>query len=119
MDAPHWEYKVAYVDNWGRVSIEGQETRPEERERNSAFGRRFLNGMGADGWELVGIQHTRPGSAYYIFKRPLADGAEPDLSVVQHEPRAEGEQTRHGWRGHRGHRGPRGPQPPTDDVTSV
>ena len=43
----------------------------------------ILNLMGADGWELTGIQHTAPGQGYYIFKRPLADGAEPDLSVVR------------------------------------
>lgn len=85
MHASRWEYKVVYVDGWHRTSVEGQETYPAERERNSAFGRRFLNGLGIEGWELVGIQHTRPGQSYYIFKRPLADGAEPDLSVVQHE----------------------------------
>jgi hypothetical protein len=80
-----WEYKVMFVDRWRRTSIEGQETNPEEHERNSAYARRILNGMGADGWELVGIQHTMPGQAYYMFKRPLAEGAEPDLSVVRHE----------------------------------
>jgi hypothetical protein len=85
MSAGRWEYKVVYVEGWHRISVEGQETHTEERERNSAFGRRVLNGLGADGWDLVGIQHARPGSAYYIFKRPLADGAEPDLSVVRHE----------------------------------
>jgi hypothetical protein len=83
MSAGKWEYKVVYVDRWRRTSVEGQETHPEEHERTSGFGRRFLNGMGAEGWELVGIQHTMPGQAYYIFKRPLADGAEPDLSVTR------------------------------------
>lgn len=86
-----WEYKVVYVDRWRRTSVEGKETHPEENERTSAFGRRFLNGLGVDGWELVGIQHTVPGQSYMIFKRPLADGAEPDLSVVrsssQEEPK--------------------------------
>lgn len=85
MTSEKWEYRVAYVDGWERTSIEGEELRPEEGERNSAFGRRFLNGLGSDGWELVGIQHTRPESAYYIFKRPLAEGAEPDLSVKRRE----------------------------------
>jgi hypothetical protein len=83
MSAGRWEYKVVFVDGWHRTSIEGDETYPERGERTSGFGRRFLNGLGADGWELVGIQHTRPGQAYYIFKRPLAEGAEPDLSVVR------------------------------------
>jgi hypothetical protein len=80
-----WEYKVVFVEGWERVSMEGQETHPEEGERNSAFGRRMLNGLGADGWELAGIQHAMPGRSYLVFKRPLADGAEPDLSVVRHE----------------------------------
>jgi hypothetical protein len=81
-----WEYKVAFVDGWERTSTEGHESRPEERERNSGFARRFLNGMGADGWELVGIQHVGHERAYYVFKRPLADGAEPDMSVARREP---------------------------------
>jgi hypothetical protein len=85
MERQRWEYKVVYVAGWERTSIEGVETHPEEGERNSAFGRRVLNGLGADGWELVGIQHTMPGQSYYIFKRPLAAGEEPDLSVVRRE----------------------------------
>jgi hypothetical protein len=87
MSATKWEYKVAYVDRWQRTSVEGSEVHPEERERASAFGRRFLNGLGSEGWELVGIQHTMPGQSYLIFKRPLAEGAEPDVSVVQREAR--------------------------------
>src|ERR687884_1472711 len=92
-----WEYKVVYVAGWKRVSVEGEETYPEEGERTSGFARRFLNGLGADGWELVGIQHTAPGQAYYVFKRPLEEGAEPDLSVVRNgivreQPGAGGQQ---------------------------
>lgn len=83
-----WDYKVVFVEGWERVSIEGQETRPEEGERNSAFGRRILNQLGAEGWELSGIQHAMPGRSYFVFKRPLAEGAEPDLSVVKRERRA-------------------------------
>lgn len=80
-----WEYKVAFVDRWERTSVEGEEQRPEEGERNSGFGRRFLNSLGADGWNLTGIQQAQNGSAYYIFKRPVAEGAEPDLSVKRRE----------------------------------
>src|SRR5262245_52355797 len=78
-----WEYKTVFVDGWRRVSIEGEESYPEEGERTSGFARRFLNGLGVDGWELSGIQHTRPGQSYYIFKRAIADGDEPDLSIVR------------------------------------
>lgn len=81
--AARWEYKVVYVAAWKRISVEGEEGYPEEGERTSAFARRFLNGMGADGWELTGIQHTMPGQSYYVFKRELADGAEPDLTIVR------------------------------------
>src|SRR5688572_3236604 len=83
MSAGRWEYKVVYVAGWKRVSIEGEESYPEEGERTSGFARRFLNGLGADGWELTGIQHTAPNQSYYTLKRPVADGAEPDLSVVR------------------------------------
>lgn len=83
MSSERWEYKTVYVAGWQRVSVEGEESYPERGERTSGFARRFLNGLGADGWEFVGIQHSGPGQAYYIFKRPLADGSEPDLSVVR------------------------------------
>ena len=83
MSAGKWEYKTVYVGGWRRISIEGEEFYPEEGERTSGFARRFLNGLGADGWELAGIQHTAPNQGYYIFKRELADGAEPDVSVVR------------------------------------
>lgn len=86
-----WEYKVAFVENWERVSVEGEESRPEAGERNSGFGRRFLNQLGAEGWELSGVQHTMPGRSYFIFKRELAAGAEPDLSVARRERPAEPE----------------------------
>lgn len=96
MSAGHWEYKVVYVEGWHRVSIEGDESYPEEGERQSGFGRRFLNSLGADGWELTGIQHVMPGRSYLIFKRPLAEGSEPDLSVTRNaivrEPPRQGKQ---------------------------
>lgn len=93
MSSTKWEYKVVFVEGWERISVEGVETRPEEGERNSAFGRRFLNGLGADGWELAGIQHSEPNRSYLLLKRPLAEGAEPDMSVVRRErkPRQEGQ----------------------------
>jgi hypothetical protein len=87
MSGQKWEYKVVFVEGWERVSIEGQETRPEDGERNSAFGRRILNQLGSDGWELSAVQHMMPGRSYMVFKRPLADGAEPDLSVVKRAER--------------------------------
>ena len=65
-----WQYKVAYVDFRGRVSIEGDEVFIERDERRSSFTRRVMNVLGADGWELVGIQPLWPvETAYMIFKK--------------------------------------------------
>jgi hypothetical protein len=86
-----WEYRVVFAEGWERVSIEGHETRPEHGERRSGFGRRMLNSLGADGWELSGVQHVMPGRSYMIFKRPLAEGAEPDMSVARREHQPQGE----------------------------
>ncbi len=69
-----WEYKVAYIDYRGRISSEGQETLISSEERRSTFARRYLDALGRDGWELVGIQPLSPQSAYYIFKRPASEG---------------------------------------------
>lgn len=79
-----WAYKVVYIDYRGRISCEGVETLIGN-ERRSAFVRRYLNSLGQDGWEVVGIQPLSPNSAYYVFKRPgqesdYADGA-PAASV--------------------------------------
>ena len=66
-----WEYKVAFVDYRGRISVEGSEMAIGE-ERRTTFVRRFLDGMGQEGWELAGIQPLSPQSAYYVLKRPQA-----------------------------------------------
>jgi hypothetical protein len=69
-----WAYKVVYIDYRGRISVEGVETLRNPGERHSAFGRRYMNSLGKDGWELVGIQPLTANSAYYIFKRPAQEG---------------------------------------------
>jgi len=68
-----WAYKVVYIDYRGRISSEGQETLIGN-ERRSAFARRYLNILGRENWELVGIQPLTANSAYYIFKRPAQEG---------------------------------------------
>ena len=69
-----WEYRVAYVDFRGRVSIEGQEIMMERGERRSAFVRTVLDHIGKDGWELAGVHPLWPAeTSYMIFKR-LATG---------------------------------------------
>ena len=45
-----WEYKVAYVDFRGRVSIEGEELVLEKGNRRSAFVRGVLDRLGQQGW---------------------------------------------------------------------
>jgi hypothetical protein len=71
--AQQWAYKVVYIDYRGRISSEGVETLIGN-ERRSTFARRYLNGLGKDGWELVGIQPLTGNSAYYVFKRPAQEG---------------------------------------------
>jgi hypothetical protein len=68
-----WAYKVVYVDYRGRISCEGLETLIAN-ERRSTFARRYMNTLGREGWELVGIQPLTANSAYYIFKRPAQEG---------------------------------------------
>jgi len=88
MDVQRWEYKVVYYDPRGRVSVEGHETIIQEGERMTAFGRRYLNSLGDQGWELVGIHHQRFGAGFHIFKRPLAPDqqAEPPAPLEQAQP---------------------------------
>jgi len=80
-----WEYRVAYVDFRGRVSIEGQEIMMERGERRSAFVRTVLDHIGKDGWELAGVHPLWPAeTSYMIFKRP-ATGEKPDESPAESE----------------------------------
>ena len=89
-----WAYKVAYIDYRGRISVEGVETligvdEKGATERRSAFARRYMNSLGKDGWELVGIQPLTGNSAYYIFKRPAQEGdfaAEAPAAAEQENP---------------------------------
>ena len=72
-----WEYKVAFVDYRGRISVEGEEVLIGD-ERRTAFVRRFLDDGGKDGWELAGIQPLSPQSAYYVMKRAAAEQTASD-----------------------------------------
>ncbi len=86
-----WAYKVVYIDYRGRISSEGLETLIGN-ERRSTFARRYMNGLGREGWELVSIQPLTSNSAYYIFKRPAQenDYAEPaPATSTQQQPTPE------------------------------
>src|SRR5881398_2707102 len=67
-----WAYKVVYIDYRGRISCEGLETLIGN-ERRSAFARRYMNTLGREGWELVGIQPLTSNSAYYPCQRPAQE----------------------------------------------
>jgi hypothetical protein len=88
MSKQRFEYKVAFVDFRGRVSIEGEETLIKDGERMTAFGRRYLNALGEQGWELIGVQTQPMGNAFHIFRRPLAEGEQPEPAkpIEQAEP---------------------------------
>src|SRR5438876_11507895 len=73
MKMAQWAYKVVYIDYRGRISSEGLETLIAN-ERRSTFARRYLNSLGREGWELVGIQLLTSNSAYYVFKRAAQEG---------------------------------------------
>lgn len=85
-----WAYKVAYIDFHGRISCEGVETLRRDNERRSAFARRYMNTLGQEGWELVGIQPLTGNSAYYVFKRTAQEGdfveENPPASAPQGQP---------------------------------
>jgi hypothetical protein len=89
-----WAYKVVYIDYRGRISCEGLETLIGN-ERRSTFARRYMNTLGKDGWELVGIQSLTANSAYYIFKRPAQEGdfAEPAPAASSEATPASGSPT--------------------------
>ncbi len=71
-----WEYRVIYVDFRGRISAEGVEFIRQSGEHRTGFVRRYLETLGADGWEVSGILPlARPESSYFILKRPAQAGA--------------------------------------------
>ena len=66
-----WEYKVAYVDFRGRISSEGSEFIRQPGEHRTAFGRRYLDVLGQEQWEVATVQPlTRFGTSYFVLKRP-------------------------------------------------
>jgi hypothetical protein len=83
-----WAYKVVYIDSRGRISVEGVETLRDGNERRSTFVRRYMNSLGKDGWELVGVQPLTGTSAYYTFKRPAQEG-----DFADEAPAAAGQET--------------------------
>jgi len=95
-----WEYRVAYVDFRGRVSIEGQEIMMEGGERRSAFVRTVLDHIGKDGWELAGVHPLWPAeTSYMIFKRPATSSPTEQVPAAeegsdQSEKKGTGEPTR-------------------------
>jgi hypothetical protein len=77
-----FQHRVAYIDYHGRISEEGQET-AIANERRTTFVRKYLDGLGHDGWELVGIQPVNQHAAYYVFKRQ-ADPTAPYVPLERH-----------------------------------
>ena len=69
--ANKWQYRVVYVDPRGRISSEGVEFVRQSGENRTAFMSRYLDTLGDDSWELVGIHPLiRTESSYAILKRP-------------------------------------------------
>jgi hypothetical protein len=69
--AQKWEYRVVYVDPRGRISSEGVEFVRQSGENRTAFMGRYLDTLGNDGWEVVGVHPLiRSESSYTILQRP-------------------------------------------------
>jgi hypothetical protein len=76
-----WDYRGAYVDFRGRVSVEGQEMLIEKGERRSAFVRTVLDHLGKDGWELAGVHPLWPAeTSYMVFKRQAEGGSTGEVA---------------------------------------
>ncbi|MBI2888135.1 MAG: hypothetical protein HYY02_13155 [Chloroflexi bacterium] len=65
-----WEYKVSYVDFRGRISTEGAEFIRQGGEHRTGFVRKYLDVLGNEGWELVGIHPLVGSTSYFILRRP-------------------------------------------------
>ena len=71
-----WEYRVVYVDPRGRISSEGVEFLRQSGENRTAFVKRYLDSLGAEGWEVTGIHPlVRMEASYIILKRPRSEAA--------------------------------------------
>ncbi len=67
---PKWEYKVVYINFKGQISSEGEQVLIGRGERRSSFVRKFLDEVGAEGWELTGVSPLADSeNSYFIFKR--------------------------------------------------
>ena len=71
--ADTWEYRVVYVDPRGRISSEGVEFVRQSGENRTAFMKRYLDTLGAEGWEIAGLHPlVRTESSYVFLKRARA-----------------------------------------------
>ena len=74
--AQKWEYRVVYVDPRGRISSEGVEFVRQSGENRTSFVTRYLDTLGAVGWEVTALHPLiRTESSYVILKRPKAEAA--------------------------------------------
>ena len=65
-----FEYKIAYVDFRGRISSEGVEFVRQPGEHRTEFVRRYLDGLGRDGWEIAALHPLlRMETSYFVLKR--------------------------------------------------
>ena len=72
--ATNWQYRVVYVDPRGRISSEGVEFVRQSGENRTAFMARYLDTLGNEGWEVVGVHPLiRTESSYIILKRQKAE----------------------------------------------
>jgi hypothetical protein len=82
----NWEYKIAYVDFRGRISSEGVEFIRQPGEHRTAFVRRYLDGLGGDGWDIAAVHPLlRMETSYFILKRQPQAAAGTKVSASKTE----------------------------------
>ncbi len=87
-----WQYKVVYVDFRGRISVEGQETHASHGDHSTGFVRHFIDNLGREGWELVGIHpQMPPETAYFVFKKRGSAPLEAAKTVDEAQNSQQGE----------------------------
>ncbi|HEX9115089.1 MAG TPA: hypothetical protein VGA61_03410 [Anaerolineae bacterium] len=79
-----WDYCTFWCDElaeYGYVTVMGgngphtDEVRPAGREDFLKFKVRILAGLGAEGWEMVGVSPSVPQGKTLYFKRPSGGSA--------------------------------------------
>ena len=71
-----WEYLQIHVESSKTrlvVSVNGDEAADQKELGNTTELMRYLNLLGAEGWEMVNADRNEYGFQNYFFKRPVEE----------------------------------------------